>query len=731
MSERSERVVDASASEPQQSLRRTRRIRVGAGDRPGDPRPAVDADEDVLPLPRTATATRRTPTSARSAWRTPGCCRSPNRAAVDQALRVGLALGCRDPGALQVGPQELLLSRLAQGVPDLPVRRAAVRRRQLPRARPRGRLRRRHRARAPRGGRREDGPRGGGGGRIAGSSGSIVDFNRAGTPLLEIVTEPDLHSPEQARRFLTCCAPRSIAIGASDCDMEKGSLRCRRQRLGAARGRDRAFGTKTELKNMNSFRFLERGIDGRDRAADRAAGGRRRASCRRRCTTTRRAAELSLAALEGGGARLPLLPRARPGAASSRPRELVEELRGDAAGAAGGPDRAAGRRRTACPRATAEPLGLNGGLTAYFEDLAARTGRPQGERPTGSWASSRRSSTRPASTPDESPVTPERLAGLVALVGDGTLGSTAAKQVFAALLEQTRAEAAELDRARSGSARSATSGRAGRDRRRGDRRAPRPRSRPTAAARQRCSASSSGQVMRPTGGRAEPKVVQAAAAGQARLVGADTRRWQSARPPRGRSTTVCAMPAPPPRELLLTPGPTPVPPDGRGGHGAAAAAPPLARVQGRVRRRVLSASSAVFRTERDVMLFTRRAPARSSRPTPTSSRPATACSSSRPATSASAGSRWREAYGADGRGAALALGRAGPTPTRWPSASNGRDDLAAVVVVHSETSTGVACRRAGDRRAHARALRAAGRRRHLVARRRRRSRRTPGASTSS
>ena len=100
---------------------------------------------------------------------------------------------------------------------------------------------------------------GGDTGRIAGSSGSVVDFNRAGTPLLEIVTAPDLHSPEQARRFLTLLRATIVAIGASDCDMEKGSLRCDAnvsvRRVGATE-----LGTKTELKNMNSFRFLERGI---------------------------------------------------------------------------------------------------------------------------------------------------------------------------------------------------------------------------------------------------------------------------------------------------------------------------------------------------------------------------------------------------------------------------------------------------------------------------------------
>ncbi len=100
---------------------------------------------------------------------------------------------------------------------------------------------------------------GGAGGRIAGADSSVVDFNRCGTPLVEIVTEPDLRSPEQAVAFLGLLKNTLQTIGVSDCDMEKGSLRCDAnvsvRRLGEA-----GFGTKTELKNMNSFKFLGEGM---------------------------------------------------------------------------------------------------------------------------------------------------------------------------------------------------------------------------------------------------------------------------------------------------------------------------------------------------------------------------------------------------------------------------------------------------------------------------------------
>jgi aspartyl-tRNA(Asn)/glutamyl-tRNA(Gln) amidotransferase subunit B len=96
-------------------------------------------------------------------------------------------------------------------------------------------------------------------GRIHGSERSSVDFNRCGTPLVEIVTEPDVHSPEQAREWLTLLRTTLRQLGVSDVNMDEGSLRCD----GNVSVRPRSsneLGTKTELKNVNSFRFLERGL---------------------------------------------------------------------------------------------------------------------------------------------------------------------------------------------------------------------------------------------------------------------------------------------------------------------------------------------------------------------------------------------------------------------------------------------------------------------------------------
>jgi aspartyl-tRNA(Asn)/glutamyl-tRNA(Gln) amidotransferase subunit B len=96
-------------------------------------------------------------------------------------------------------------------------------------------------------------------GRIHGSDRSWVDFNRGGTPLVEIVTEPDLHSPEQAREWLTLLRTTLKQLGVSDVKMEEGSLRCDAN-VSVRPAGSTELGTKTELKNMNSFRFIERGI---------------------------------------------------------------------------------------------------------------------------------------------------------------------------------------------------------------------------------------------------------------------------------------------------------------------------------------------------------------------------------------------------------------------------------------------------------------------------------------
>jgi aspartyl-tRNA(Asn)/glutamyl-tRNA(Gln) amidotransferase subunit B len=100
---------------------------------------------------------------------------------------------------------------------------------------------------------------GGAAGRIAGAEYSLVDFNRGGTPLVEVVSEPDVRSPDEARRFLQLLRRTVVELGISDAEMEKGSLRCDAN-VSLREAGESGLRTKTELKNMNSFKFVADGI---------------------------------------------------------------------------------------------------------------------------------------------------------------------------------------------------------------------------------------------------------------------------------------------------------------------------------------------------------------------------------------------------------------------------------------------------------------------------------------
>src|ERR687887_342540 len=101
---------------------------------------------------------------------------------------------------------------------------------------------------------------GGATGRIVGAAHSNVDFNRGGTPLVEIVTRPDLRSAEQAKRFLQLLRQTIVELGISDAEMEKGQLRADANVSVREMG-ESGYRTRTELKNMNSFNHIGRGIE--------------------------------------------------------------------------------------------------------------------------------------------------------------------------------------------------------------------------------------------------------------------------------------------------------------------------------------------------------------------------------------------------------------------------------------------------------------------------------------
>lgn len=120
---------------------------------------------------------------------------------------------------------------------------------------------------------------------VDGGYASLVDFNRVGTPLVEIVSEPDLRSPEEARAYLEKLRAIMLYCDVSDVKMEEGSLRCDANISIRPVGQEK-FGTRAELKNMNSFRGVQRGLEYEEiRQAEVLNGGAR--SSRKRAAGTK------------------------------------------------------------------------------------------------------------------------------------------------------------------------------------------------------------------------------------------------------------------------------------------------------------------------------------------------------------------------------------------------------------------------------------------------------------
>ncbi len=97
-------------------------------------------------------------------------------------------------------------------------------------------------------------------GRIHGATATLVDFNRCGTPLLEIVTQPELHSADDTKRFLQLLRQTVVELGLSDAELDKGSMRFD-VNVSVRPGGSDELRTRTELKNMNSFNFAAKGIE--------------------------------------------------------------------------------------------------------------------------------------------------------------------------------------------------------------------------------------------------------------------------------------------------------------------------------------------------------------------------------------------------------------------------------------------------------------------------------------
>ena len=97
-------------------------------------------------------------------------------------------------------------------------------------------------------------------GRISEADYSIGDFNRAGTPLIEIVSEPEIKSPLEAKQYMITLRNILLCLGVSDCSMEEGSIRCDAN-ISVKLKESEKLGTRTEIKNLNSFKFIQKALE--------------------------------------------------------------------------------------------------------------------------------------------------------------------------------------------------------------------------------------------------------------------------------------------------------------------------------------------------------------------------------------------------------------------------------------------------------------------------------------
>jgi aspartyl-tRNA(Asn)/glutamyl-tRNA(Gln) amidotransferase subunit B len=263
----------------------------------------------------------------------------------------------------------------------------------------------------------------GGGGRRAGADESVVDFNRGGTPLLEIVTDPDLRSATDAAEFLRQLRLTLRHLGVSDCNMEEGSMRADAN-VSIRPAGSTELGTKTELKNMNSFRFIEQGITSEiERQISLVESGERVAQetvhfdpdtgaihvlrSKEEAHDYRYFPEPDLVPIVTEPAQVAEVRAGLPELPSARRARWVEEF------------------EISFEDATVLSEGV--GLAAYFEDVATRTD----PKLAANWIRNElRSALRDTTNeePHESSVAPERMAELIGLVVDKTLGAKSAKE---------------------------------------------------------------------------------------------------------------------------------------------------------------------------------------------------------------------------------------------------------------------------------------------------------------
>jgi len=257
------------------------------------------------------------------------------------------------------------------------------------------------------------------------ASRSYVDYNRAGTPLIEIVSKPDIRSAEQAYLYLTRLRSILLFLGVCDGNMEEGSLRCDANVSIRPKGRE-AFGTRTEIKNLNSFRNVQRAIEYEvARQAGLLDSGSKVVQETRLWNAEEGRTEPMRSKEEAMDYRYfpdPDLPPLLVGEA------WIEEV---ALSLPELPSAKKARYVAGMGLAPADAHFLSGepGLAEFFEKAALRSGNP---RAAANWVGSELIGRLNAAKLgiDRSPVTPEGLGDLIGLIDGGTISGKIAKTVF-------------------------------------------------------------------------------------------------------------------------------------------------------------------------------------------------------------------------------------------------------------------------------------------------------------
>lgn len=260
---------------------------------------------------------------------------------------------------------------------------------------------------------------------------SLVDYNRQGTPLVEIVSEPDISTPDEAYAYLEKLKSIIQYTGVSDCKMEEGSLRCDAN-ISIRPVGQKELGTKTELKNLNSFNFVRKGLEYEEKRQEEEilAGREIQQETRRYDDGTN--TTILMRVKEGSDdyryfpepdlpdlyideewkarvrAEIPELP-------DERKKRYVEEM--------------------GLPAYDAEVLTVSKEMADFFESAVKAGADP---KQASNWLMGELSAYMKAESKElhETALTPEGLAGLIKLIENGTISSKIAKQVFKELVEK-------------------------------------------------------------------------------------------------------------------------------------------------------------------------------------------------------------------------------------------------------------------------------------------------------